>query len=193
MLEGHKTRLRAYTKDDLPSRRAYLNDVELRRLVYPGIPFPSRPEDQERWYESLDSRSDKQYSFAIESRDDSVYVGCCTVYDIDAKNRLAAVGIFIGKEHWRKGNGSDALRVLLRFCFREINLNRVTLRVYSFNTPAIRCFEKLGFKTEGVLRQELYRDGQFHDTLAMGMLRSEWETGDGPAPGPAPGQGAAEA
>ena len=175
MLEGQQTRLRAYTKDDLPLRRACLNDVDLSRLVYPGILFPLRPEDQEKWYESLDPKSDKQYSFAIESKDDSLYVGCCTVCDIDAKNRSASIGIFIGKEHWRKGYGSDALRVLLRFCFGEVNLNKIMLQVYSFNTPAIRCYEKLGFKTEGVLRQALFRDGQYHDTVAMGMLRSEWE------------------
>ncbi len=184
MLEGQQIRLRAYTRDDLPLRRACLNDVDLRRLVYPGILFPLRPEDQEKWYESLDATSDKQYSFAIESRDDSVYLGCCTVCGIDAKNRLASVGIFIGREHWRRGYGSDALRVLLRFCFEEINLNKVTIQVYSFNTPAIRCYEKLGFKTEGVLRQEIYREGQYHDTVAMGMLRSEWETGAAAASGP---------
>ena len=183
MLEGQKTRLRAYTRDDLPLRRAFLNDTDLHRLVYPAIPFPSRPEDQEQWYESLDAKSREQYSFAIETRDSTEYIGCCTVYDIDLKNRLASVGLFIGKEHWRKGYGSDALRVILRFCFREINLNKVALKTYSFNTPAIQCFEKLGFKTEGVLRQELFRDGQFHDTLAMGVLRSEWDTIDGAAPG----------
>ena len=175
MLEGQQTRLRAYTKDDLPLRRAYLNDVDLSRLVYPGILFPLRPEDEEKWYESLDPKSDKQYSFAVESKDDSLYVGCCTVCDIDAKNRSASIGIFIGKEHWRKGYGSDALRILLRFCFGEVNLNKIMLQVYSFNTPAIRCYEKLGFKTEGVLRQAIFRDGQYHDTVAMGMLRSEWE------------------
>ncbi|UCD75246.1 MAG: GNAT family N-acetyltransferase [Phycisphaerales bacterium] len=179
MLEGERTRLRAYTKEDLPLRRAFLNDLELLGMAYPGILFPSRPEDQEKWYESLDSKSDKQYSFAVESKNDSVYVGCCTVFEIDAKNRSASVGMFIGKPHWRKGYGSDALRTLLRFCFEEINLNKVMLEVYSFNTPAIRCYEKLGFKTEGVLRQTLYRDGQYHDTVAMGMLRSEWDAEHG--------------
>jgi RimJ/RimL family protein N-acetyltransferase len=174
MLEGRITRLRAYTRDDLPLRTACLNDTELRRLAYPGILFPLRPEDEEKWYESLDPRSDRQYSFAIESKEDSGYLGCCTVCEIDAKNRSASVGIFIRKEQWRKGYGSDALRVLVGFCFEEINLNRVMLEVYSFNTAAIRCYEKLGFKTEGVLRQSIFRDGQYHDTVAMGMLRSEW-------------------
>ena len=67
-----------------------------------------------------------------------------------------------------------ALRVLVNFCFHEINLNKVKLCVFSFNTCAIRCYERVGFKTEGVLRQEIYRKGKYHDTIVMGMLRCEW-------------------
>jgi RimJ/RimL family protein N-acetyltransferase len=61
------------------------------------------------------------------------------------------------------------------FLFKEMNINKVALHVYSFNKRAIRSYEKLGFKTEGVRRAELFRKGEFHDIVDMGLLSSEWE------------------
>jgi len=175
MFEGEKIRLRAYTRDDLPLARSFLNDVSVAEGMSSGIPFPLRPEDEEKWYNSLDPRSDKGYSFAIETKEDNTYLGGCGINSIDAKNHCATVGIFLGSEHCERGYGTDALRVLVDFCFNEVNLNKVRLVVFSFNKRAIRCYEKVGFKTEGVLRQEMYRGGSYHDTILMGLLRSEWE------------------
>lgn len=175
MLQGEKVRLRAYTKDDLPLVRAYLNEIEVGQMLRGGILFPFRPEDEEKWYEALDANSEKEYGFAIETKDDGTYLGGCGVHAIDAKNRVATVGIFLGKEHLEQGYGTDALRVLVDFCFNEVNLNKVRLNVFSFNKRAIRCYEKVGFKREGVLRQEIYRGGEYHDTLVMGILRGEWQ------------------
>ena len=175
MLEGEKVRLRAYTKDDLPLARGYINELDVSQRLRPSILFPLRPEDEEKWYQSLDANSDKIYSFAIESKKDKSYLGGCGIQEIDAKNRTASLGIFLGKKHWGKGYGKDALNVLVSFCFNEVNLNKIRLSVFSFYKPAIHCYEKAGFKTEGVLRQEIYRQEKYHDTIIMGMLRCEWE------------------
>jgi len=146
MLQGEKVRLRAYTKDDLPLVRAYLNEIEVGQMLRGGILFPFRPEDEEKWYEALDANSEKEYGFAIETKEDGTYLGGCGVHAIDAKNRVATVGIFLGKEHLEQGYGTDALRVLVDFCFNEVNLNKVRLNVFSFNKRAIRCYENCGFK-----------------------------------------------
>jgi RimJ/RimL family protein N-acetyltransferase len=175
MLEGEKVRLRAYSKEDIPKARAYLNDPDTGSMMRMRILFPLRMEDEEKWYQSLDANSSKEYDFAIEAKDNGAYLGGCGVHGIDPKNRLAMVGLFLGKEHCGQGYGTDVLRVLVDFCFKEINLNRIQLGVFSFNKRAIRCYEKVGFRTEGVLRQEIYRQGKYHDTILMALLRSEWE------------------
>jgi RimJ/RimL family protein N-acetyltransferase len=64
--------------------------------------------------------------------------------------------------------------VLVRFAFEQLNLNKVRLRVYDFNLRGIKSYLKLGFKQEGVLRQELFKDGKYHDIVMMGLLREEW-------------------
>ena len=175
MLEGTKVRLRSYTKADLPKAREYLNDPEVGAGLRRGIRFPFRPEDEEKFYDSIDPNSTKGYSFAIECKESGQYLGGCGMHDIDSKNRMATVGIFLGKEHVGKGYGTDAMQVLVDFCFNEINLNRVKLNVFAFNKRAIRCYRKTGFKIEGTLRQEVFRNGKYHDSLVMGLLRSEWE------------------
>jgi len=76
---------------------------------------------------------------------------------------------------WGKGYGTDAMRVLLRFAFTEINLHRVSLTVFGYNPRAIRSYEKAGFVVEGRARQRLRRDGQWWEVVYMGILKDEWK------------------
>ena len=174
MFEGEKVRLRAYRREDLPLTLEYLNDLEVAEGVRPGFLFPFRKEDEDKWYDGLNPLSKDTYSFAIESLTDNSYMGGCGIKEFNVKNHTAALGIFLGSPHWRKGYGSDALRVLVKFCFNEMNLHKIKIDVFSFNQKAMKCYEKVGFKTEGVLRQEMYRNGMYHDHIVMGLLRSEW-------------------
>jgi RimJ/RimL family protein N-acetyltransferase len=64
--------------------------------------------------------------------------------------------------------------VLLAYAFLELNLHRVSLRVFSLNEKAIHIYHKLGFVEEGVMRQSLYRNGQWHDIILMGLLKEEY-------------------
>ena len=60
--------------------------------------------------------------------------------------------------------------------FETLNLNRIYLYVFETNLRAIHVYEKLGFATEGRLRQAIYRNGRYSDALLMSMLRSEWNS-----------------
>ncbi len=175
MFEGQKVRLRAYTKDDLLLAREYINDEKISQLLNTRIPFPFRSEDEDKWYESIDPNSNNKYPFAIELKDKKLYIGGCGINDIDTKNRIALIGIFIGNEYSGKGYGTDAIRILVDFCFNEVNVNKVKLDVFSFNKAAIHCYEKVGFKKEGTLREEIYRNCRYHDKIIMGLLYSEWK------------------
>ena len=66
------------------------------------------------------------------------------------------------------------MKLLVKFIFEQMNINKIKLCVYSFNERAKKCYIKTGFKEEGVLRQELYRDGAYHDIIMMGILKSEY-------------------
>lgn len=174
MYTGNKVRLREYRKEDVKLAQSYLNDREIRKLLNPGIPYPLTFGDEEKWVESLSSQNDR-YSFAIETLDDNKYIGGCGINDIDWKNSVAIIGIVIGdKEYWGKGYGTDAMKLLISFVFEQMNLNKIKLHVFSFNERAIKCYEKCGFTKEGVLREEIFSDGKYHDDIVMGFLKTEY-------------------
>ena len=177
MLTGQKVRLRAYRKEDIPQALEFMNDPEVKANLVIGVPLPFKLEEEEKWYESVSSAKADNYSFAIETMEDPRYIGGCGLNRVDWKNRVAMVGIFIGQELFRsQGYGTDAMRVLLKFIFDEMNMNKVKLEVFAFNARAIKSYEKCGFVKEGALRQEIFRNGQYHDVVTMGILREEWKT-----------------
>lgn len=173
MFKGKQVRLRNYNKEDMPLALAYMNDEEINRNLMPGIPYPLTLEDQERWYSNQSGIKDT-YNFAIETLEEGKYIGGCGINSVDWKNSNVVIGIFIGdKDYWSKGYGTDALQLLINFIFDEMNIHKIKLNVYSFNKRAIRCYEKCGFKQDGVLREEIFKNGQYYDQWAMSLLKSE--------------------
>ena len=170
---GKLVRLRAYRKNDIPKAQEFLNDFEVRKLLQPTVPYPYTMEDEEKWYEGISAIKDT-YTFAIETLD-GIYLGGCGVNSIDWKNRKAEIGIFIGdKDYWGKGYGSDAIQILVKFIFEEMNINKIGLSVYSYNERAKKAYKKCGFVEDGVLREEIFREGKYHDEIIMSMLKREY-------------------
>ena len=112
---------------------------------------------------------------AIET-EKGVHIGNIGLHEIDYKDGKATLGIMIGEKGcWDQGYGTDAVRALLRFAFQELNLHRVSLEVFDFNERAIRCYEKCGFRKEGVLRESVFRSGRYQNEILMSILRQEFE------------------
>ena len=110
-------------------------------------------------------------------------VGACSLQHIDMRNRHAELSIWLlGEQHYGKGYGRDAVAVLLSYAFEMVNLEKVFLGVFDFNEAAIRIYERVGFRYEGRLRHMLYYDGAWRNQWEMGLLRSEWEAFQRPAP-----------
>ena len=178
MILGEKTRLRRPEPADLPRFAAWLNDPEVRRHL--ALVYPQSVMTEERWLEDQLKLEPALQAFVIEAarvggEADWNPVGVIGWHLIDWRNRTGELGLVIGeKPVWNTGLGTDAVRTLVRWGFRELNLNRAFLRVYEDNAAAIRCYEKVGFRHEGRLRQDRYQDGRYLDTLLMGVLRDEF-------------------
>lgn len=174
MFTGEKVRLREYRKEDIPLALEYINDPEIKKYLVTVAPLPVLLHNEEKWFEKISADKPEEYSFAIETLDGK-YIGGCGINKIDWKNSSAEVGIFIGdKNYWGKGYGTDTMKVLVRFIFDQMNIHKVKLKVKAFNERAIRSYGKCGFKEEGVLRGEVFIDGQYHDEILMGILREEY-------------------
>ena len=116
-------------------------------------------------------------AFAIYERTEGELerlVGGCTLASLDLENGSASYHIAIGEPDARgRGIGSAATQLAADFALGGLGLNRLSLTVFSFNTAAIRCYERVGFREEGRAREAIIRDGRRWDEIQMGLLASD--------------------
>ena len=118
------------------------------------------------------------YTFQIRNLEDDCLVGFIGLDGTAFPHGDMFVGIGLGeREFWGRGYGTDAMKVILRFAFHEMNLRRISLNTFEYNPRAIRSYEKAGFVHEGRVRKYLWREGQRWDLIYMGILREEWDAG----------------
>jgi RimJ/RimL family protein N-acetyltransferase len=149
------------------------NDSEFVRNwdVRPAYLPPAK--QMEEW---VAEEGNEACNFAIYTLADDKMIGLVGLESFDWPSGSAWVGIGIGeREYQGKGYGTDAMKTILRFAFDELNLHRVVLTVFEFNTRAIRSYEKCGFKHEGMQREFIYKEDKRWGLVNMGILRSEWE------------------
>ena len=175
MIFGKRVRLRAIEREDLPRFVMWLNDPDVVQGLMLGSPL-SIPQE-ERWFEKLLEHPVEEHPLVIELKMNEAWipVGNIAFDSIAWVDRAAEVGIVIGeKKFWNQGYGCEAMRLMLRHGFNDLNLNRIYLRVYATNPRAVKSYEKAGFTHEGRLRQAHFQGGQYVDVLLMSILRSEW-------------------
>jgi RimJ/RimL family protein N-acetyltransferase len=110
--------------------------------------------------------------FAIERKDDRSHVGNASIHDIDWVSRTGWFGLFIGEPAaWNRGFGSDAIQILVRFGFDEMNLVKLRINVFDYNERAKHILLAQGFVQEGTLQRDFYRDGAYHDIVILSKFR----------------------
>ncbi len=171
-LVGASVYLRPLGRADAPAFLTWLNDAEVARFLLAYRSMTLRAEEE--FIDNLGQGDD--VTLGIVLREGDRLIGGTGLHQIDQRCRRASFGILIGdKGAWGKGYGTEATRLMLGYAFGTLNLNRVWLHVYEYNERGIRSYEKVGFRREGVLRQDTYRDGRYWDTVAMAMLREDWD------------------
>jgi len=174
MIAGKKTRLRALEKSDLPTVWRWVNDEEV--MWFWGEPCNIQSlAEVEQWFARLQEAagaSSKQFIIEMEG---GTPIGRIFYEHLDTKHRKTEVGIQLGeKEYWGRGYGTDAMITFLDYLFNELRLHRVYLRVQSYNTRALKSYEKCGFVQEGILRDNTFTQGKYYDDLMMGILSDEF-------------------
>jgi len=174
MFKGEKVILRSYEKKDIDRAHALFNDYETRSFLDPGVILPMSHEEEEKFIELCRSNKEKGYNFAIETLEGE-YIGGCGYFGLETKNRHTYIGIaIVDKKYWGRGYGTDAMKVLINFLFNELNIHKILLKVYSYNKRGIACYKKLGFIEEGYLREQIFRDGSYHDEMIMSLFRQQY-------------------
>lgn len=172
MISGNKVFLTAISKDSIQQLMAWRNDPQLRKYFREYREISDAM--QEAWYKGRVLNNDKQVDFEIHSLATEKLIGHCSLNYISWVNRTAELGIYIGDpDHRGGGYGKDALRLLMDYAFKTLNLNRVWCEVFS-NNAAIEVYRKIGFVDEGKMRQHHFDDGEYLDSYILGLLREDW-------------------
>lgn len=171
-LIGTSIHLRALERADAATILPWVNDQQVTQHLL--IHKPMNLAAEEAFIDAA-NHSEHDAVFGICDRASGHLVGVAGLHRIDAKNRQAMFGIFIGQaQHRGKGMGTETTSLVVRYAFDTLNLHRVWLHVYEDNKRAIRVYEKLGFVREGLLRQDSFRRGRYWNTVVMGLLHSEF-------------------
>ena len=173
MLEGERVVLRPVQAWDRERLYELVETIEARALASGRPPLPLSLEEVEardkRWVEE---RNEDSAWFAIDV--DAELIGICGLHSIDHYQQLAELGIRIGVDFRGKGFGQDAVRVLVDYGFRHLNLVKISLRVLADDERAVGAYRTVGFVEEGRLRSHAWYEGARHDELVMSVLREEW-------------------
>jgi len=168
--------LRALDEQDLERTLRWHNDPELYRTLVDGFRLVSKISEHE-WLAKRTSYSPSEVNLAICLSPGDKHIGNIYLRPINLVSRHAVLGIFIGEQaHRGHGYGHQAISQALTHAFDDLGLERVYFEVLPDNKKAIQLYERVGFKTEGRLRNHVFKEGKFKDVLVMGILRTEFKT-----------------
>ncbi|WKZ40312.1 MAG: GNAT family protein [Anaerolineales bacterium] len=174
---GKLVRLSAADPEELGRHYVgWSRDTEMMRL-FGSTParMQSARASIEYYEKELRDQPPSHFYFNIRALEDDRLLGETDLDITSWASRDAFVGIGIGdRADWGRGYGTDAMQLILRYAFAELNLHRVSLSVFEYNPRAIRSYEKCGFRIEGRRRSALLKDGKRWDMFYMGILLEEW-------------------
>lgn len=172
MIRGTRVNLRAVEPGDYQLLARWLNDPEVMRNW--GRPGNTVSLDEVERSERAQAARPNSRKYIIETRDGAA-IGQIDYYDLDWQNRSAWVSVMIGDpDFWSGGYGTDAMRALLDYLFRQLDLHRVALTTHETNLRAQKSYAKNGFVAEGTLRDWGFFDGHWVNGVLMSVLRDEF-------------------
>ena len=179
LYEGRLVRLGPLDHEKDPPVVARWTCDPLLRSVLADVARPLSPEAVRRLLEKVEKQMEETknlFHFTLRLRDDNRLVGLARIFWIDFHNGTGVLNLGIGDgSDRRRGYGSDALNLLLRFAFNELNLHRLSVWTSADNFPFIQMVGKAGFEEEARRREASFHDGSYWDVILMGLLRTKWE------------------
>jgi RimJ/RimL family protein N-acetyltransferase len=169
--KGRKTILRPLCKDtDLQKCFHWINDPEVTQFITHYKPMTK--EQESAWFDNLKK---DDVIFAIDTLDGE-FIGSLGIHEVNWIDRTAVTGAMIGeKKYWGKGYGTDAKLQLIHYAFNSLNLRKLCSRVYAYNERSRDYNLHCGYKLEGTLKKQVFRNGEYHDMLLFGLFQDEFE------------------
>lgn len=172
-IQGKRMRLRGPTPDDADDLFALFSDPEVMRY-WSRAPMRERGEAEGLIGEMLEAFERRELLNWVIATPDDRAVGTCTLFRFDPRHRRAEVGYALRSDHWGRGLASEAVSLAIDWALRTLDLHRVEADIDPRNDASRRVLERLGFHSEGVLRERFFVGDSATDSELFGVLASEW-------------------
>lgn len=161
------------SEEELEKFTEWMNDFQITDYVGRSSQVFTLDIEKE-WLEKA-SKDNKNKLFNIVELNNNKLIGTIGLENINSAQRSAELGIFIGDSEFRgSGYGTEAIKLLLEYGFKYLNLHSIRLSLISINERAHKCYLKCGFKDVGYNRDRFFVNGKYYDMLHMDILENEF-------------------
>ncbi|ABY93105.1 GCN5-related N-acetyltransferase [Thermoanaerobacter mathranii subsp. mathranii str. A3] len=175
VLETPRLILKKISLEDAEDMFEYARDPEVTKYV--SWEYHKSIEDSVKFINLLLSKyaNSEPSDWGLYLKENGKLIGTCGYVFIDEKNMTGEIGYVLGKKYWNKGFMTEAVKKVIEFGFKKLNLNRIQARCKVENIPSERVMQKVGMKFEGILRETVFIKGRFWDMKMYSILKREYE------------------
>lgn len=171
LIKGEHIFLRPITAQDTELVLSWRNSPEVvQNFIYRK---PITVEEHTSWLENK-VFTGQVHQFIICDAEDGMPLGSAYIQNIDEDNHKAEWGLFLGSERtYNRGIGTETAFLIMDYAFDDLGLHKLTSRVLAHNRPCVRMNEKIGYRQEAYLKDELFIDGKYEDLIYYGLVKGE--------------------
>ena len=165
--------LRALELEDHVLLHKWRADCNVNKLLVGNTFFVSREREKASIEQKMHDDSKNIY-IGVCDKETAILIGYTSITNLDLRNSKAEINFYLGdKKFWGKGLGKEAVKLTLKFLFEQYPLNKCYGKCLEEHAVSQKIFLSLGFKKDGVLRNEIFKNGEFKNILVYSLLRSE--------------------
>ena len=167
--------LRPFQMSDIDDLHVFCSDLSNVEYMDWG---PNTREQTEKFLAEttapLEGKNPTVFNFAVTLKSSGTVIGSSSVWIRSDIHKQGGLGYILNKQFWRKGYGTELAAALVKFGFETLKFHRISATCFPHNLGSKHLLEKVGFKQEGYLREELYVRGQWRDSLLFSILENDY-------------------
>lgn len=174
--DNENLKLSQLIEEDLNTLLGWAEDEKtMLQWCGPVFDFPLTIDQLKEYFSESQTPAPKRILFKAVD-ENGIMKGMCELGSIDRRNGIASLcRIFVDKKYRGRGIAELMIRKLINIAFSELNVYRIELNVYTYNTPAFKCYEKLGFVREGMKRKVTKYYNEYWDGYFYALLKEDWK------------------
>ncbi len=172
-LKTKRLTLRKVEPEDIDSIFKYASDIEIDRYV--GWDYHKSIDDTKEFVDSILTKyqKDEPSDWGIIDNQAKCMIGTIGLFNYNKIHGFIEIGYALSREYWNKGIMTEALNIVNRYCYDELNVNRIEANCFIENIGSKKVLEKCGFRSEGILREKFYAKGKYNDVEIFSKIRNE--------------------